>query len=114
MSRLSAPDTQADPEAVLLARFRRLTAEWKKKSRFLSNTGQMAMLRPYQRIIGMGPEVVALILHELRREPDHRFWALEPITEQNPVPPEAMGEVRQMAQTWVAKGEHEGRFRADK
>ena len=35
-------------------RFRRLAQEWKQKSRHLSNTAQMAMLRPYQQIIGMG------------------------------------------------------------
>ena len=39
---------------VVEGRFRRLTAEWKEKSRYLSNTAQMAMLMPYQRIIGLG------------------------------------------------------------
>ncbi len=114
MSKLSEPDTRADRAAAVSARFDRLAGEWKKQSRFLSNTAQMAMLRPYQRIIGMGPEAVPLILDELRREPDHWFWALESITEQNPVPPEAMGKVRQMAQAWVAWGGHQDRDRADK
>src|SRR4051794_25734731 len=89
-------------------RFHRLAAEWKEQSRFLSNTAQMAMLRPYQRIIGMGPAVVPLILEELRREPDQWFWALEAITEQDPVPPEALGRVRSMAQAWVEWGTREG------
>lgn len=47
----------------------------------------MAMLPSCQRIIGMGPVVVPLILEELRREPDHWFWALEMLTEDDPVPP---------------------------
>ena len=85
-------------------RFQRLAAEWKERSRYLSNTAQMAMLEPYQRIIGMGPPVVPLILAELRREPDHWFWALEAITEENPVPPEAAGKVRPMAQAWIEWG----------
>lgn len=34
-------------------RFERLTAEWKRQSRHLSNTAQMAMLKPYPKIIGM-------------------------------------------------------------
>src|SRR5713226_5375783 len=89
-------------------RFRRLASEWKKQSHYLSNTAQMAMLTPYQRIIGMGPPVVPLILEELRREPDHWFWALESITEQNPVAPEEMGKVRLMAQAWVRWGEQQG------
>ena len=37
--------------------------------RYLSNTAQMAILRPYQQIIGMGMAAVPLILEELRREP---------------------------------------------
>ncbi|MDR3620579.1 MAG: hypothetical protein P4L85_14605 [Paludisphaera borealis] len=89
-------------------RFRRLAAEWKEQSRYLSNSAQMAMLRPYQRIIGMGSPVVPLILEELRREPDQWFWALEAITEENPVPPEDMGKVRRMADAWIRWGEREG------
>jgi hypothetical protein len=89
-------------------RFSRLAAEWKKQSRYLSNTAQMALLKPYQRIIGMGPPVVPLILEELRREPDQWFWALESITEQNPVPQEAVGKVRLMAEAWIGWGEQLG------
>jgi hypothetical protein len=89
-------------------RFHRLATEWKQQSRFLSNSAQMAMLRPYQQIIGMGPAVVPLILDELRREPDQWFWALESITQQTPVPPEAFGNVRLMAQAWVAWGQQQG------
>src|SRR5262245_53475205 len=51
------------------SRFERLAAEWKEQSRYLSNTAQMALLRPYQRITGMGLPAVPLILEELRREP---------------------------------------------
>ena len=89
-------------------RFRRLADEWKDKSKHLSNTAQMAMLRPYQRIIGMGPEALPYIFEELRREPDQWFWALEAITEENPVPAEAAGKVRLMAQAWIEWGERQG------
>jgi hypothetical protein len=89
-------------------RFRRLAAEWKEKSRYLSNTAQMAMLKPYQRIIGMGMPVVPLILEELRREPDQWFWALEAITGENPVPSEAAGKVSLMARAWLEWGAQRG------
>ncbi len=108
MSRLPGSSPQVAQELSVSERFHRLAAEWKEQSRFLSNSAQMAMLRPYQRIIGMGTPVVPLILEELRREPDQWFWALESITEQNPVPPEAMGKVRLMAQAWVQWGEQQG------
>jgi hypothetical protein len=89
-------------------RFQRLAADWKHQSRFLSNTAQMALLRPYQAIIGMGLHAVPLILEELKREPDQWFWALEAITEANPVPPDAAGNVRQMAQAWIDWGRQQG------
>src|SRR5438552_2342256 len=92
-------------------RFHRLAADWKAKSRFLSNTAQMALLRPYQAIIGMGMPVVPLILEELQREPDQWFWALEAITEENPVPAEAAGNVRQMALAWIEWGQKRGLVR---
>src|SRR5438874_1322915 len=89
-------------------RFQRLAAEWKGKSRHLSNTAQMAILDPYQRIIGMGWDAVPLILEELQREPDQWFWALEKITDESPVPPEAAGRVRLMAQAWIEWGQRLG------
>ncbi len=85
-------------------RFARLRAEWKEQSRFLSITAQMAMLPSYQRIIGLGPAAVPLILEELEREPDHWFLALEAITDEDPVPPESAGKVREMAAAWLAWG----------
>ena len=44
----------APSESTLKERFARLANEWKEQSRYLSNTAQMAMLKPYQRIIGLG------------------------------------------------------------
>jgi hypothetical protein len=74
----------------------------------MSNTAQMAMLRPYQKIIGMGSEAIPLILEELQRDPDQWFWALEAITDENPVPAEAAGKVRLMAQAWIEWGKQRG------
>jgi hypothetical protein len=54
------------PSPSVRARFERLASEWKSQSRFLSNTAQMAMLTPYQQIIGMGMPAVPLLLEELQ------------------------------------------------
>jgi hypothetical protein len=96
----------------LQGRFRRLTSEWKDQSRYLSNTAQMAMLKPYQQIIGMGWSAVPMILEELQREPDQWFWALEAITDENPVPPPAAGNVSLMARAWVEWGMRQGLLKA--
>lgn len=110
---MSLPSSQHDPAPVGVKdgareRFTRLASEWKEGSRYLSNTAQMALLRPYQKIIGMGPPVVPLILEELQREPDQWFWALEAITEEDPVPPESAGIVPLMARAWVDWGRERG------
>lgn len=96
------------PRPTLRDRFRKLADEWKAESHFLSNTAQMAMLRPYQQIIGLGEPAVPLLLEELRRETDHWFWALEAITQENPVPPSDAGRVEKMAEAWIAWGVREG------
>ena len=96
----------ASPE--IRENFQRLVRQWKEQARFLSNSAQMAMLKPYQRIIGIGWPAVPLILEELRRDPDQWFWALEAITEENPVSKEAAGNVPLMAQAWVEWGTKQG------
>ena len=88
--------------------FQMLTSEWKEKSRHMSNTAQMVLLKCYQRIIGMGSPALPLILEEMRREPDHWFWALEAITGENPVPPEEAGKVLLMTQAWIQWGINRG------
>ena len=90
------------------AKFDRLAKKWKAESHFLSNTVQMAMLDSYQRIIGMGEAVVPLILETLAREPDQWFWALHAITEEDPVPVQARGNVREMARAWIDWGRQRG------
>ena len=75
---MASPIDYAPPvdKVNLRERFARLASEWKEQSLYLSNAAQMAMLKPYQRIIGMGAPAVSLILRELEREPDQWFWAL--------------------------------------
>ena len=95
-------------EAHVRERFEQLKSDWKVQSQYLSNTAQMAMLWPYQQIIGMGALAVPLILAELRRETDHWFWALEAITGENPVPAENGGNVNAAAEAWLQWGRQEG------
>ena len=52
-------------------RFHTLAEQWKKETAHQSNVAKRAMHPAYQQIIGMGPEVVPLLLRELEREPDH-------------------------------------------
>ena len=85
-------------------RFGKLSKEWYEKSRFMSSTTEMCMLESYQKIIGMGWSAVPLILEELKVKPAHWSWALQSITDKNPVPKEYYGKVRKVAQCWVNWG----------
>ena len=97
-----------DVAAPLQGRFQSLRDDWKSKTRHLSNTAQIALVFSYQQIIGMGPDVVPLILRELRQQTDHWFWALEAITGENPVPPDAAGDMRASADAWLEWGQRNG------
>jgi hypothetical protein len=98
----------ASPPTTFRDRFQRLSAEWKQQSRYLSNSAQIAMLPAYQRIIGMGQPAIGMILDDLEHEPEQWFWALEAITEENPVPPSSNGHVRLMAEAWLDWGKQRG------
>jgi len=95
-------------EPDLQERFQVLRDKWKAESRCLSNAAQIAMLWPYQQIIGMGPAVIPLILQDLQRETDHWFWALEAICGENPVSSEVAGDVKEMASQWIDWGRQKG------
>ncbi len=89
-------------------RFRDLVRQWKDATEFTSSTTQMVMHPAYQQIIGMGKEVLPLLLAELRRKPDHWFWALKAITREDPVAAADRGKVRRMAEAWLDWAEHHG------
>jgi len=81
--------------------FEDLKTDWKSRTRYMSNSAQMAAVKSYQRIIGLGPAALPLILQELNRETDHWFWALKSITGEDPVDPADRGRLRRMADTWL-------------
>jgi hypothetical protein len=91
------------------ARFRRLAAEWKKGT-FLSSKIKDKVLHPaYQKIIGMGPSAVTFILRDLLDNgPNHWFWALHAITEENPVPADQVGDIVAMTEAWLQWGRKNG------
>jgi hypothetical protein len=88
--------------------FQDLMRRWREERGPTSSTTEMAMCPAYQRIIGLGPVAVPLILRELERDPDHWFWALKAITGADPVVPEHRGKLREMSRDWVNWGRDRG------
>ena len=88
--------------------FRSLAERWRQETGMHSSVPKIAMHPAYQRIIGMGEKAVPLILQELQNQPDHWFWALNTITGQNPIPPDAAGNIRLMTEAWLEWGKKKG------
>lgn len=102
MTTLIAPPTR------LTALFRQLADHWRGETRYLSSTTAICTHPAYQRIIGLGPQVLPLILGELAREPGQWFWALRALTGDDPVPEADRGRVRAMTDAWLAWGRQHG------
>jgi hypothetical protein len=88
------------------ALFLRLANEWREATLFTSAVDRMVMHPAYQRIIGLGPLAIPLILRELRREPELWFWALNALTGEDA----AAGEetVEGAARRWIEWGASQG------
>lgn len=80
---LPAPATVAvqEPDWV---HFEELAACWEAETEFMSRQSQAVIHPAYQRIIGIGPAAIPLLLGRLRDNPDNWFWALVAITGEDP------------------------------
>jgi len=90
-------------------RFNRLAAEWKKDTFLLSKITAKVSHMAYCKIIGMGMSAVPFMLKDLEENgPNHWFFALQAITEENPVPSEKAGNMVAMTEAWLAWGRRMG------
>ncbi len=96
------------PPNRLAALFRQLVDQWRAETRFLSSPTAIATHPAYQRIIGLGPQAIPLILAELEMVPGQWFWALVALTGENPVPDADRGDVAAMTATWLNWGRENG------
>lgn len=92
----------------LASRFAGLAETWRSETTVESSFSELVMNSAYQRIIGLGPQVLPNILDELKHRPDHWFWALSSITGVDPIPEEAAGNLRLMTEAWLNWGRTEG------
>ena len=89
-------------------KFQELFWLWKRDVAYQSSLEVMMLNENYQRIIGLGPDVVPVILRELKREPAFLFPALAAVTRENPVPADHEGDVARMAEDWIQWGREKG------
>ena len=92
-------------------RFQSLVQQWRQERGATSSITEMVMTPAYQKIVGMGYEVIPFILAQLRSEgddPDQWFWALMALTGMNPVDPTDQGDYLKMSAGWLNWAEREG------
>ena len=102
-------EPEASPKkAELETTFERLVEQWKRETRGISSTEQLSMHSAYQQIIGMGSEVIPMLLRELEKNSGRWFWALKSITREDPVLPEQRGKTKEMIEAWLNWGIKKG------
>jgi hypothetical protein len=107
---LKTPSYESEFEKASRKKFYRLLRSWRNATEVESSLSNTVMNPAYQKILGMGHDAVPYILKELRRgSPLWWFWALEYITEANPVRSKYKGKVREMAKCWITYLENEYR-----
>lgn len=89
-------------------KFERLAVAWRNEVQFLSSMTDIVLNSNYQRIIGQGIAMVPFMLNELRRSPEHWFWALAAITGADPARNAPPGDIQAAADAWVQWGRRTG------
>jgi hypothetical protein len=102
-----SPNVEYVPENVRQT-FGRLVEQWRAETMFESSFTELVLNPAYQRIIGLGEQVIPLLLEELEKESGQWFWALENITGANPVAPEDSGNSQKMKSAWLKWGVERG------
>lgn len=88
--------------------FRHHVAKWVSDTAHVSSISKQVMHPSYQRIIGMGPEALPLLLRELEQRPRFWFWALTAIAGEDIVPDADAGNIPAMRDAWLRWGHARG------
>ena len=98
----------AASSVALQQRFDEQAERWKRETRHLSSPTQKMMHPSYQAVLGMGKEVVPLLLRDLAQNRTEWFWALSYLTQENPIRREDAGKMDTMIAAWVGWGKERG------
>jgi len=103
---LARPHAAAVPS--IEEQFRQQAEKWKRETKHLSSPTQKLMHPSYQAILGMGRDVLPLMLRDLAQNRTEWFWALSYITHENPISREDAGKMDKMIWAWVNWGTAKG------
>ena len=101
----------SEEQQALRTYFATLADQWYEETGHLSSPSQIAMHPAYQRIIGLGPAAIPLVLDELRIVGGQWFWALRALAGESPVPADSAGKIREAKEAWIRWGRSRGYIR---
>jgi len=94
-------------QAELARQFNELADAWERETRAESFAHRRSMHPAYQRIIGLGPAGVSLVLERMRwRQSGHWFWALNALTGEDPAA--GLTKPRAAREAWIRWGIEHG------
>ena len=91
-------------EQDLERRFNDLAETWTSETAHHSIMSSIVLHTSYQEIIGLGRDVLPLVLKKLSVQPNHWFWALRAISGEDPVPACDVGKFDAMRDAWLDWG----------
>lgn len=86
-------------------KFEELKDIWIAETCFLSSFSERILNFNYQRIIGLGKEVLPFLIKDLKENQNDWFWALECITGEAPYTEDDRGNIPAMIEKWLAWAE---------
>lgn len=104
----SAPPMGRFIDPSLEREFKSLVEQWRRETMSISSLSDMVLHPAYYQIIGMGRDILPLLLRELKERGGHWFLALRAISRQNPIRKEDRGKVKKMVQAWLKWGKENG------
>jgi hypothetical protein len=88
--------------------FDELAEKWYLETLHSSGYLDKVLHPAYQRIIGLGKDVIPFILRELQDEPSEWFWALRALTGEDPTTEDMAGNREKLAKAWLNWGKENG------
>lgn len=94
--------------ATIEEKFAALANRWHDETDFLSSPSRIINNSSYLKILSIGKRVIPMILEDLRGRGGLWYPALRILSEEDPVPIEARGDVEQMKKAWLQWGRDRG------
>ena len=99
--RMVGPNFEAEEASSLEREFLKHVRRWRTDTVFLSSTTQIYFHPSYQRIIGLGKQVLPYLFRQWAQRDDDWFWALKCITGSDPVPRASWGDYAAAKKAWL-------------